>query len=260
MDARNQILELGRHWVPPAGLDGSRPRWLRLTAGGKALVLVSVLLCLGAFAAGFGLNAVSRRQAEEILMLREQGVVTEGRVTRLYRRGKENQPYVSYGFLAQGREYKRDLKISRAMWTRLKVGSPLSVRYAESRPEINHPAGLTRSALPPWVPVLVAVALMSGGGLVLLPLRGQSRMLANGRQTMGVVVKHGKTMRSSHGSELGRKYEYEFLLLSGAPCKGSAGPVKNPPPIGGAIPVLYDPETPKKNAPYPLSLIRLARK
>jgi hypothetical protein len=259
MDARNQLAELGRHWVPPAGLDGSRPRWLRLTGGGKVLVIVSVLLCLGSFAAGFGLNAASRRQAEEVLLLREQGVVTDGQVIRLYRRGKDNEPYVSYGFLAQGREYKRDLKISRAMWTRLKVGSPLSVRYAESRPEINHPAGLTRSALPPWVPVLVAVALMICGAGVLLPLRGQSRLLANGRQTMGVVMAHGKTMRTSHGSELGKKYEYEFLLLSGASCKGTAGPVKNPPPIGSAIPVLYDPETPKRNAPYPLPLVRLAR-
>jgi hypothetical protein len=232
---------------------------VKLTATGKALIFVAALLCLGSAGAGLGLHAVARRQAGEVRLLQQEGVDTDGRVIRLWRSGEHKEPYVKYRFQVQGRDYQRDAKLPLSLWARLRVGSTLAVRYAESRPEINHPAGLTGGAVPPWVPAWVAVALLVGGCLALLPLRQQLRMLVGGRQTLGLVVAHGKTMRTSHGSDLGRKYEYEFLLLSGASYKGKAGPTKNPPAIGSAIPVLYDPDNPKNNDPYPFSLVRLAR-
>jgi hypothetical protein len=94
------------------------------------------------------------------------------------------------------------------------------------------------------------------GLLIPLPLLSQRRLLANGRAALGHVTSHSAEHHGTHGAKLGKKFHYEFQLLSGATGKGAAGPSKNPPAIGGTICVLYDPETPRKNAPYPLSLVR----
>jgi hypothetical protein len=48
---------------------------------------------------------------------------------------------------------------------------------------------------------------------------------------------------------------YEFPLLSGAVASGKAGTSAKPPAIGSVICVIYDPESPKRNAVYPLSLV-----
>jgi hypothetical protein len=55
------------------------------------------------------------------------------------------------------------------------------------------------------------------------------------------------------------KYFFDFKLLSGAAAAGSAGPVKEPPAVGAALTVLYDPDNPRRNAPYPFSspLVRI---
>jgi hypothetical protein len=71
-------------------------------------------------------------------------------------------------------------------------------------------------------------------------------------------MKHGRARRSSHGRELGNNYYYEFPILSGAIAEGKSGPCKNPPVIGSTIPVVYDPENPRRNAPYPFALVRPA--
>jgi hypothetical protein len=51
---------------------------------------------------------------------------------------------------------------------------------------------------------------------------------------------------------------YEFSVLSGAVVSGRRSSSSKPPEIGSTIWVLYDPERPKLNRPYPLSLVRLA--
>jgi hypothetical protein len=100
--------------------------------------------------------------------------------------------------------------------------------------------------------------LVLGGFLVTLPIRGQRRLLAYGRPAPAMVTAHGKRVRTSHGSDLGVQFTYEFPLLSGAIAKGKAGPSKNPPAVDSMIPILYDSDSPRKNAPYPLSLLKLA--
>ena len=51
----------------------------------------------------------------------------------------------------------------------------------------------------------------------------------------------------------GMKFFYDFSLLSGAQANGSFGPVKAPPAVGAKITVLYDPEKPRRNTPYPFT-------
>jgi hypothetical protein len=85
----------------------------------------------------------------------------------------------------------------------------------------------------------------------LLPIavRREARLLAEGRPAPGRVTgfkRAGKTIQ----------VQYEFHLLNGALVKGKVNRSK-PPIEGTTVCVLYDPENPRRNAPYPLSLVRL---
>jgi hypothetical protein len=215
-------------------------------------------LCLGAIAAGAGLAIVARRQAEESRLLQQEGQVTEGQIVRLWRgRDDKRQPWAAYRFADQGRTYERNAKVPYAVWKNFKVGTRFSVRYVPARPELSHLLGLAPRPMPPWVPIPVAGVLALGSFLVTLPIRSQRRLLAMGRIAPARVVEHGKKLRTSHGSDLGVKYDYEFRLLSGAIARGQAGPAKKPPAVDSIIAILYDPDSPRKNAPYPFSLVRL---
>ena len=82
-------------------------------------------------------------------------------------------------------------------------------------------------------------------------LRKQMQLLTEGRPAPGIVTRHRRTKD-------GTIIRYEFALLNGATAKGR-GQTRRPPPIGSRICVLYDPENPRRNAPYPLYLVRLTR-
>jgi hypothetical protein len=259
MKSRSQLVEMGRHWVPPTGLDRSRPREVSLTSRGIVLLVFSGVLYLGAIAAGVGLSLVASREAEEARLLQEEGQLADGQIIRLWRgRDDERQPWASYRFTAQEQMFEAEAKVPFRIWRNLRAGASLPIRYVPSRPELNHLVGLAPRPLPPWVPIPIVVGLALGGFLVTLPIRSQRRLLAYGRTAPATITAHGKKVRTGHGSELGVQFSYEFPLLSGAVAKGKGGPSKNPPAVDSMIPILYDPDLPRRNAPYPLPLLKLA--
>jgi hypothetical protein len=259
MDVRDQLLELRQTWKAPWDLDHARPREVILTRSGKALVWLSIVLVTGALATTTGLSLLARRQAEVNRALQEKGVVTEGTITRLWRGSDDRKsPYVAYHFMCESGRYDREAKVPLATWRLLRVGSSIQIRYVPTRPELNRPEGSGNGILPPWVPFIVGGVLAFFSFLATVPLRGQRRLLAEGRPAPAVVTRHGKLERGQHGNKLGRRYFYEFLALSGARAQGKAGPVKDPPAVGRTISVIYDPEKPVRNAPYPLTLVKPA--
>lgn len=250
MDTQNRLVELQRHWSPPDGLEPSGSRAVRLTAGGKIVFALAVALFAGALAAGIALGLLASRQAEEQRLLREQGADTDGRVTRLWQhRDEGHDRWVAYQFAVRGRTYPGRAKLPRSVWASLQVGSDLPVRYLPSDPALSYPRGHESMPMPVWVPGLVAAALAAAGWLATLSIRRQRRLLARGRPAPALVTRQSRTQ---HGAMV----YYEFPLLSGAIAKGRGGPSRTPAGIGATICVLYDPENPRKNAPYPLPLVR----
>ena len=252
MDNRIRLLELQRRWTPPDGLDRSRPRPVRFNGAGKAVLSVAVALFVGALPAGVALQVTASRQAQNRRLLQDQGVDTEGRITRLWRsRDEDKQPWVAYQFTAQRRTYDRRAKLPLRAWRNLRVGSGLPVRYLPSDPALSYPRGHEGKPTPMWVPYLVAGGLAVSGWLVTRGLLSQRRLLAQGRPAPALVTRH---TQAQHGKTI----YYEFPVLSGAIAKGHSGPTRKPPAPGATICVLYDPENPRRNAPYPLSLVKPA--
>ncbi|MBZ5497866.1 MAG: DUF3592 domain-containing protein [Acidobacteriia bacterium] len=252
MKSQILLMQPQHNWTPPNGLDHARPRAVVLTAGGKVVLVLAVLLLAGGITAGVALGIAASRGAQEARLLQREGQIADGVVTRVWRAGDEDrQPWISYRFDFRGRYYNRNVEVPLGIWKELRAGSPIRIRFAPSRPDLNHPARLGLERIPPAVPFLVACSLMISSPLLLLLIRRQRRLLAEGRPAPGIVTRHGEMQRGSHGEKRGVKYHYEFSLLSGAIARGSAGPVKIPPAVGSRITVLYDPENPRRSVPYP---------
>src|ERR1019366_5314842 len=239
-------------WTPPDGLGYSSLRPVSLTGGGIALLVVAVLMILGAVAAGIGLGTTAKRQAKDHRLLQEQGVNTEAQITRVWRSGDKNQQHlVSYRFTVQEREYVARKVVPPRIWQTLKAGSSLPVRFLPSDPKVNHPSEWSDTPMPSWLPYLLSGALVATAFGCTIPLRIQMRLLTEGRPAPGTVTGHRRTKD-------GTILRYEFVLLNGATAKGR-GQSRRPPAIGAPICVLYDPENPRRNAPYPLTLVKLTK-
>ena len=240
------------NWTPPDGLGYSSLRPVSLTGGGIALLVVAALMLLGAVAAGIGLGTTAKRQAKEQRLLQEQSVNTDAQITRVWRGGDKNQQHlVSYRFTVQEREYVARKGVPSRIWQTLTVGSSLPVRFLPSNPKVNHPIEWDETPMPNWVPYLVSGELAVIAVVLAILLRKQVRLLTEGRPAPGIVTGHRRTKN-------GTVIRYEFQLLNGATAKGR-GQSRRPPAIGSPVCVLYDPENPRRNAPYPLSLVKLTR-
>ena len=226
---------------------------MTFTAAGWALAGLSAARVAAGFAAGIVLFSLASSQQREELHLRERGVDVEATVTRLWISGGENpRRFVAFQFEAGGQRFDGRQQIPRGIWSSLTVGSAIPLRYDPSNPIVHVPLGGRRRTLSHWVAYVAALTLAVLGALVALPIGYQRRLLVEGRPAPAVVTKR-RLNKSTHGSSY--QIEYEFLLLSGAPRTGRSAGGKTL--EGQLIAVLYEPDNPARNAPYPLSLVRL---
>jgi hypothetical protein len=252
MTAPRQLAELQRTSVAPAPLAHSRPRAVGLTAAGRTLVALAMLLFAVAIGAGLGMYREAQRQEGSRRALVADGVMTTGEVTRLWPSG-DNGRRVAYRFEVGEQLYAGDIRVSASRRASLEVGSPLSVRYVPANPRVNDLGGEPRIGLPLWLPSVVATILAAAGVLCLLTLNRQRQLLADGRLAQAVVLKHERH-HSSHGTQ--RSMTFEFPLLSGAVASGKTGTSSKPPAVGSVIWVVYDPDQPSRNMVYPPALVR----
>jgi hypothetical protein len=223
------------------------------TAAGWALAGLSSALVAAGFAAGIILFSLASSQRREELHLRERGVDVNATVTRLWISSGENpRRFVAFQFEAGGRRIDGRQQIPRAMWSTLTVGSAIPVRYDPTDPLVHVPFGGRRRTLDHWVAYAATLTLAALGALIALPIRSQRRLLVEGRPAPAVVTTR-RLNKSTHGSNY--QIEYEFQLLNGAPRTGRSTGGKAL--EGQLIAVLYEPDNPARNAPYPLSLVRL---
>jgi hypothetical protein len=226
---------------------------VRLTAGGRALVVVAALLFAGALVAAMLLQLEAQRQASNRRSLIEQGVVTSGEVIRLWPRG-DNRRRVRYRFAVDGVTYENQLNVSSERRRTLQLGSRIDVRFVPDDPRVNDLGGQPRGGLPAWFPPVLAVAIAGVGLLLLLVLNRQRRLLMTGRAAPAIVTAH-KKFHTSHGGTH-HSITFEFALLSGAARTGKASTSSRQPAIGSVICIVYDPDQPSRHGMYPFSLVK----
>jgi hypothetical protein len=248
-----RLKEVAAGWRPPAELERSRPRELRLKPAGRVLVVFAVILGAGSLLAGVLLHVKASVDHDSRRRVIETGQDTEGRVVRKYqtRSGDDRQHWIEYEYRTDGEIQRARLRVGSRVWQALNVGTQLPVRYLASDPEQHLVPGYSGGLMPLWVPYLVAGGLALGACLVTLPLAAQRLLLAEGRPAPAIVTRHEK---GKHGPIV----HFVFQLLSGTTLEGKTGPWKKPPALDSVLCVLYLPDRARRNAVYPLSLVRAA--
>lgn len=255
MAPRTDLSELQRSFVAPPGLGRSRPREVRLTAGGWVVSVAALSLVALAVVVFVTMSSVAIRQANEQRLLKDTGLEVTAEVTRLWRNeGKSRQPWVAYRFELSGRVFAREAEIGLARWRTLHVGSPLPIRFPAAHPERSLPRGREAQAMPLWLPFVVSASIAAFGVACLFWLNRERRLVSDGRAAPAIVTKI-TTHHSSHGGTH-RHMRYEFPLLSGAVASGKSSTSGKGPAVGSVICVLSDPDNPRRSVPYPVRLVR----
>ena len=118
------MIERADHWTPPDGLGYSSLRPVRLTARGKALIVLAVGFVIGAVALGVFLERKVQREAAERTLLKDQGIAADAVVTRVWRGGgKDSEHRVTYRFEYGGRTYSRCVGTPVSIWRTLAPGA-----------------------------------------------------------------------------------------------------------------------------------------
>jgi hypothetical protein len=237
------------NWEPPDGLGYSSLRPVQLSAQGTAIAVLAALLVIAGPVMGVFIAKQSRSQLEKQRLLREQGVDATAVITRLWQTGgKDSKHMVSYRFDAGTGKASAPSKI----WRSFTVDAALPIRYVPSRPDVNHPAAWNASIPPAVLPYAIAAMMLLPGALLGVVMRKQMRLLSEGRPAPGVIT-------ALRRADKNVTVLYEFQLLNGSVAKGRSAGGRRPPGVGTRCCVIYDPENPKRNAMYPMPMVKLAR-
>jgi hypothetical protein len=240
-------------WAPPDGLGYSSLRPVRLSCQGMALAVMGAVFLAGSPALGLFLDARAARQREERRRLHDEGRAATATITRLWRTGENGEGrMVAYRFRAETGDVEGRAGVPAKVWKDLHAGGTLAVRYVPSKPKINHPGDWPMEVIPRWLGPLLTPLFWIAPTIFALVIRRQTRLLTEGRPAQGIVT-------SLKRMDKAMQVSYEFRLLSGATAKGKSTAGRRPPAVGSAVCVLYDPENPRRNALYPLQLVRLQR-
>jgi hypothetical protein len=244
------------HLLPPE-LERSAPRDVTLTTGGRALVLLGWLLVVGALAGGVALHAAATRHSEAALDFDRRSVPASAVVDRLWRKTGDDKPaFAAFHFDAKGARIDGESRLPLRQWRRLTTGSMVPLRYLPDNPHRFVLGGQGRGGMPAALPYAVSSMLAALALLCVAAIQWQRRLLSEGRPAHAVVTAV-RQHKSSHGATH-REIAYEFPVLAGTMATGKATAPKSA-AVGTTISVVYDPERPARNRPYPFSLVTLNR-
>jgi hypothetical protein len=255
MDPTN-LKKLWEGWTPPEGLNRSWPRPVALTGRGIMLYVLTAVMLVGGVLGAVWIAGESRRQQAEARQMLAEGRDTEGVVTRLWLGGgKSDEHRVAYRFTVDGRDLSGHATIGSGYWKSLQTGSPIAVRYLSSAPAHNYPSANPPGPTPAWLALLMGGICVGAALLMPLKVRRQRHLLEDGRPAPAVVTRL-RRWRTQHGTQ--NVVYYEFTLPEGGVCKGRCNVEGKSMPKDSVICILYDPDNPRRSAPYPLCTVKLA--
>lgn len=137
------------NWRPPDGLGYSSLRPVRLTAQGIAMLVAGAIFLLSGPVLSYVIANQIRHVQQRDALLARQGVETTAEIIRLWRTGGEDDRHmVSYRFTAADRQWTNQVSVPRRIWSGLRTGAPLPIRYLHvpARREPPHAVELLASA------------------------------------------------------------------------------------------------------------------
>ncbi|HTQ54947.1 MAG TPA: DUF3592 domain-containing protein [Bryobacteraceae bacterium] len=238
--------------IPPE-LSMCLPRAVRLSGIGKAVAAASIVLAAGGIVVPALLWLDRENKADLRARIEREGVAVEAEVTRTgMTGGDDSRPFADYRYTyGAGRVVlqHRDPQT-------LAPGDHVQVRYLPGEPGRSWAVGHEPHGAPLAVLPVPAASFFLGAVVIAVAVRRQWRLLAEGRATMSRILAVKRTRDSEGGTHY--RAQYEIVLPSGAVrqiwARGSKRFV-----VDSRVPVVYDPENPKRLSRYPLPLVCVAR-
>ena len=251
---RSKLLAVQSQWRAPAELLAlPPPRPVRLTGAGMFVLGVGLLMfVLGVFLGAWVITDTLRGEERQQRLQRE-GVNTKAEVVKKWldpRRRGQTRRYVLYRFEANGRSYERRAMLSSGAFQSVQVGDFVPVRYVASSPEQSRLPQESDPWLPLWGALLVPVFFFSLMALIGWFVLLQRRLLRWGQLTGALVTDISQMYGNQHVA-------YQFLDPTGNPVSGTGTTESKV--SGEIVTVLFDPNKPRRNAPYPPALVRLGK-
>lgn len=235
-------------------LVGPPPRRIQLTGYGITLAVVMAVLIAAAVIFTCFIASEAARQVQIRTALRGVGNETLGKIEKLHQPYALKE-YVDYIFIADSKTYRGTAIVPLEVYHMIKSASSLSIRYLPEDPALNHPVDWEWSVMSEWDPIFIVILLAGLGCLLFLvpQMRFERRVAAEGVAAVGVVT---KCSVSGKGGFINLKYDFraqDDLLVKGR------RDFKTRQEVGAKILILYMPQKPKQNVPYPLSAWRIVK-
>jgi hypothetical protein len=237
-------------------LIGPLPRRIQLTVNGITLAVVTAIISASAVIFTCFIAAEAARQVQIRTALRSADNETLGKIEKLHQPYSLKE-YVDYTFIANGKTYRGKAIVPLEVYHTIRLASSLSIRYLPENPALNHPVDWEWSVRSEWDPIFTVI-LVAGLGclLFLVPrMRFERRLAIEGVAAIGVVTKCSVSGRGGEFINL----KYDFRTQDGILVQGR-GDFKTRQEIGTKILILYLPQKPKQNGPYPLTAWRIAKR
>lgn len=236
------------NWSPPPELGRALPRETSMTGRGTFEVILAVVLLVAAIPVFLLVRNQDAQQAARTKALRVGGREASGQIVRLWHKlghkGRSSTAMVTYEFTADGGRFTGNCSVPKELWDGFQEAGLLPVRYLPANPNINHPLAWEESPTPVWITVLFPVVLAAGGIALLMSLRGQAEVAAEGMPAVGVVTRCYRVKR-------GWVVRYQFRTQDGPIFQGSSQ-VGRRVEAGASVCVLYLARNPRRNQTYPL--------
>src|SRR5579872_21212 len=177
------------NWKPPRELSRALPREASMAARGIAIAVVSVLLVAGSIPIFLWLRNQQLQKQSRTEALHRDGRESIAEINRLWNSGRSDVPMVEYSFSANGVWMRGESSVPKKVWPSLQKAGTIPVRYLPSNPAINHPSAWDEVREAEWLALVAPFLLASCGVFLLVMLRRQAVLAAEGLPSAGVVTR-----------------------------------------------------------------------
>lgn len=243
--------DLGYSGAPilPSDLTGKRPRKMRMTGNGMQMAAGTILFfAFAVVCAIYGWSGVLK-QAKYRSELRNNYKETVGEIQWLGSVGRSPQNRLRYTFSVNGTTYKGEAAVPNTLLHDLAQSTSLSIRYVPFNPAVNHPAEWEWSASFDPDSLFASILGVIVGMVFYIPLRRERQLIVGGEPTSGVITKCSR-FRSNYEV----KYEFQAEDRNVTRGRGWSNCAKQ---TGERVHVLYMPQNPRRNRPYPSPYYRI---
>lgn len=245
-------------WEAPAELQTSTPRRVQLTRLGMTTnILAGVIAVVAVTLTGFMMNQ-AEADATRWKAWQADATPVRGQITYMRQTisGKNRVYRVEYSYPVGNLTYGGAGRVDQREWKYMREGDSIRVFYRRGQPGQSWISGHEPKGMPWWVAPLTGTAMLIGPVLMMWNLRRQRRLLEEGLPAKATVTRVS-LVRQQKGPPVYR-VSYSFQTENGESLTGRSQSRTEAPSEGTAITILYLPNNAKRNAQYPLCMVRVA--